>query len=106
MKFALAGLVLIREFVRAEWLKTRGDISFDYVVSTACSCSREIEHSDTNKIKMERCLKAMKDLVLRRFSQYCRNNSDNLISQGPDPFGPCFQKILTINTNEPSGDHC
>lgn len=58
MKFALAGLVLIREFVRAEWLKTRGDISFDYVVSTACRYSREIEHSDTNKIKMEKMLES------------------------------------------------
>lgn len=55
-KFAFAGTFLIRELIRGEWLKSPGTSDRASIIRTACRYSREIEHSDINKIKMEQFL--------------------------------------------------
>ena len=56
MKFALSGTLLIRELVRGEWLQAPDQCDKETVIRTACRCSREAEHSDYNKVTMERML--------------------------------------------------
>lgn len=56
MKFAFACTLLIRELVRAEWIRKSGNISYKDVISIAQKFSREIEHSDYNKFRMEKML--------------------------------------------------
>ena len=56
MKFAFASTLLIRELVRAEWIRKSGNISYKDVISIAQKFSREIEHSDYNKFRMEKML--------------------------------------------------
>lgn len=56
MKFAFACTLLIRELVRAEWIRKSGNISYKDVISISQKFSREIEHSDYNKFRMEKML--------------------------------------------------
>ena len=56
MKFAFSGTLLIRELVRGEWLQAPDQCDKETVIRTACRCSREVEHSDYNKVTMERML--------------------------------------------------
>lgn len=56
MKFAFSGTLLIRELVRGEWLQAPDQCDKETVIRTACRCSREAEHSDYNKVTMERML--------------------------------------------------
>lgn len=56
LKFALASTLLIRELVRAEWIKTNGAVSSGYAVEAAYRYAREVEHSDFNKCRMEEML--------------------------------------------------
>ena len=58
MKFAVAGTLLIRELVRGEWLRTPGKEDRQSVIRAACRYSREVEHSDYNKVTMEQMLEA------------------------------------------------
>lgn len=55
MKFSFAGIILIRELVRAEWLRNP-DITRESILRTACRYAREVEHSDQNKFLMEELL--------------------------------------------------
>lgn len=55
MKFSFAGMILIRELVRAEWLQNP-DITRETILRTACRYAREAEHSDKNKFLMEELL--------------------------------------------------
>lgn len=55
MKFSFAGMILIRELVRAEWLRNP-DITRETILRTACRYAREVEHSDQNKFLMEELL--------------------------------------------------
>lgn len=55
MKFSFAGMILIRELVRAEWLRNP-DITRETLLRTACRYAREVEHSDKNKFLMEELL--------------------------------------------------
>ena len=55
MKFSFAGMILIRELVRAEWLRNP-DITRETILRTACRYAREAEHSDKNKFLMEELL--------------------------------------------------
>ena len=55
MKFSFAGMILIRELVRAEWLRNP-DITRETVLRTTCRYAREVEHSDKNKFLMEELL--------------------------------------------------
>lgn len=55
MKFSFAGMILIRELVRAEWLQNP-DITRESILRTACRYAREVEHSDKNKFLMEELL--------------------------------------------------
>lgn len=55
MKFSFAGMILIRELVRAEWLRNP-DITRESILHTACRYAREVEHSDQNKFLMEELL--------------------------------------------------
>ena len=55
MKFSFAGMFLIRELVRAEWLRDP-DITSETILRTACRYAREVEHSDRNKFLMEQLL--------------------------------------------------
>ena len=56
LKFSLASVLLIRELVRAEWIRTDGTVSSGYAVEAACRYAREVEHSDINKCRMEEML--------------------------------------------------
>lgn len=56
MKFAITGLILIRELVRAQWRQNADGPDNKQVIATAVRYSREIEHSDYNKFKMEQLL--------------------------------------------------
>lgn len=56
MKFSLAGMLLIRELVRARWIQDPSAVSTDTVIDAAVRYSREVEHSDENKIMMEQFL--------------------------------------------------
>lgn len=56
MKFAIAGLILIRELVRARWIQHTGRLDTEEIIMTAVRYSREIEHSDYNKVTMEQLL--------------------------------------------------
>ena len=53
MKFALAGMILIREFLRAQWISDPEGTGRQELIRTAYRYSREIEHSDFNKVRME-----------------------------------------------------
>lgn len=55
IKFSFAGMILIRELVRAEWLQNP-DITRESILRTACRYAREVEHSDKNKFLMEELL--------------------------------------------------
>lgn len=55
MKFSFAGMILIRELVRAEWIRNP-DITRESILRTACRYAREVEHSDQNKFLMEELL--------------------------------------------------
>ena len=55
MKFSFAGMILIRELVRAEWLQNP-DITRETILRTACRYAREVEHSDKNKFLMDELL--------------------------------------------------
>lgn len=48
-------MFLIRELVRAEWLRDP-DITSETILRTACRYAREVEHSDRNKFLMEQLL--------------------------------------------------
>lgn len=63
MKFSFAGMILVRELVRAEWLQDPG-ITNETVLRTACRYAREVEHSDRNKIRMEQLLDNEEDFDL------------------------------------------
>lgn len=56
MKFSFAGMILIRELVRAQWLQNPDQLTQDNLIRTAWRYAREVEHSDFNKIKMEKLL--------------------------------------------------
>ena len=53
MKFALAGMILIRELLRAQWISDPEGTGRPELIRTAYRYSREIEHSDFNKVRME-----------------------------------------------------
>lgn len=53
MKFALAGMILIRELLRAQWISDPEGTGRTELIRTAYRYSREIEHSDFNKVRME-----------------------------------------------------
>ena len=63
MKFSFAGMILVRELVRTEWLQDPG-ITNETVLCTACRYAREVEHSDRNKIRMEQLLDNEEDFDL------------------------------------------
>ena len=56
MKFAAAGLILIRELTCAQWIENSGRLDTEELFMTAVRYSREIEHSDYNKVMMEQLL--------------------------------------------------
>ena len=56
IKFSFACTILIRELVRAGWLRDPEKTSSADVISIAQKFSREIEHSDFNKYRMEKML--------------------------------------------------
>lgn len=56
MKFSLVGMLLIRELVRARWIQDPSSVSFDTIIDAAVRYSREVEHSDENKVMMEQLL--------------------------------------------------
>ena len=56
LKFSLASVLLIRDLVRAEWIRTDGAVSSGYAVEAAYRYAREVEHSDINKCRMEEML--------------------------------------------------
>lgn len=53
MKFAFAGMILIREVLRAQWRADPKGTGRTDLIRTAYRYSREIEHSDFNKVLME-----------------------------------------------------
>ena len=53
MKFAFAGTVLIRELLRTQWSADPEGTGRPDLIRTAYRYSREIEHSDFNKVRME-----------------------------------------------------
>ena len=55
MKFSFAGMILIRELVRAEWIRNP-DITGETLLRTAWRYAREVEHADKNKFLMEELL--------------------------------------------------
>lgn len=55
MKFSIAGMILIREMVRAEWLAGKS-CDMSCMIRTAWRYAREVEHSDYNKTTMEHLL--------------------------------------------------
>lgn len=55
IKFSVTGMILIRELVRAQWL-TNPAADVSVIIKTACRFAREVEHSDHNKLTMERIL--------------------------------------------------
>ena len=55
MKFSFAGMILIRELVRAEWIRNP-NITRETLLRTAWRYAREVEHSDKNKFLMEELL--------------------------------------------------
>ena len=55
MKFSFAGMILIRELVRGEWIRNP-DITRETLLRTAWRYAREVEHSDKNKFLMEELL--------------------------------------------------
>ena len=67
IKFSVAGMILIRELIRAKWLASENildaasekngcGINSSAVIKTVCRYAREVEHSDYNKTTMERLL--------------------------------------------------
>lgn len=56
MKFCAVSTLLIREMVRAGWIRQNGLLSPGYAVRAASRYSREVEHSDFNKCRMEELL--------------------------------------------------
>ncbi len=56
MKFAFAGLIFIRELVRAAYIQNKEELEFSDVLAVARRYAREVEHSDFNKSKMEMML--------------------------------------------------
>lgn len=52
IKFSAAGMILIRELVRSEWMSSH----MTNIFRTACRYAREVEHSDYNKTTMEHLL--------------------------------------------------
>ncbi|HIY63873.1 MAG TPA: flagellin lysine-N-methylase [Candidatus Mediterraneibacter stercoripullorum] len=56
VKLCFASTVLIRELTLSEWLRTSGNVSQDFAITAAYRYSREIEHSDYNKCRMEKML--------------------------------------------------
>ena len=63
MKFSFAGMILVRELVRAEWLRNPR-ITKEVILRTACRYAREVEHSDKNKTCMEQLLDSEKHFGL------------------------------------------
>ena len=63
MKFSFAGMILVRELVRAEWLRNPR-ITKEAILRTACRYAREVEHSDKNKVCMEQLLDSEKHFRL------------------------------------------
>lgn len=55
MKFSIAGMILIRELLRAQWLAGQSTDT-KCITRTACRYAREVEHSDYNKTTMEHLL--------------------------------------------------
>ena len=64
MKFSLAGMILIRELVHANWIQDPSGTSFETIIDAAVRYSREVEHSDNNKITMEQLLDSEDDFGL------------------------------------------
>lgn len=64
MKFSLAGMILIRELVHASWIQDPSGTSFETIIDAAVRYSREVEHSDDNKITMEQLLDSEDDFGL------------------------------------------
>lgn len=56
VKLCFASTILIREITRSEWIRTSGNVSKDFAVTASYRYSREIEHSDYNKCRMEKLL--------------------------------------------------
>mgnify|MGYP001859799712 FL=1 len=56
MKFSFVCAILIRELSRAQWLLNPDNMTKDSIIEAACRFSREIEHSDHNKEKMDQML--------------------------------------------------
>lgn len=69
MKFAITGLILIRELVRAQWCQNTNQIDHGQVIMAAVRYSREIEHSDYNKVTMEQLLNDEEIFGLENFFQ-------------------------------------
>ena len=55
MKFSIAGMILIRELLRTQWLAGQSTDT-KCITRTACRYAREVEHSDYNKTTMEHLL--------------------------------------------------
>lgn len=64
MKFSLAGMILIRELVHASWIQDPSGTSFETIIDAAVRYSREVEHSNDNKITMEQLLDSEDDFGL------------------------------------------
>ncbi len=56
MKFSFISVILIRELARAAWLQNLESMSANCVTEAAYRLTREIEHSDLNKWKMDQIL--------------------------------------------------
>lgn len=56
MKFSVAGAVMIRELTRYKALHSPEMFGIGTIIKTACRYSREVEHSDFNKITLEKIL--------------------------------------------------
>ncbi len=56
VKFSFFNTIFIREMADALWIQNGGDISAVEIQEAACRYSREVEHSDFNRRKMEELL--------------------------------------------------
>lgn len=56
MKFSFISVILIRELARAAWLQNLESMFANCVTEAAYRLTREIEHSDLNKWKMDQIL--------------------------------------------------
>lgn len=71
IKFALACTCLIRELCLREWSLSGGGTGVADIIRTAYRFSREIEHSDQNRLRFEKALENEKRFPLEDMIRFC-----------------------------------